>query len=216
MANLSEILINMPDYLHIPMKIHTFAARIIEIKLGFSMKHLISSILNRYKSTPDGHEIFRGMYHEGNAVYTFIPSEERHIFDGDFKVRYHFGGGKYAEAKGSYKNNVKQGHREFVRHGFTSSRSLSVDFVDGQIEGTLDCLYQKKCICWVDYSKIHLTVHRGKITGDVKGILDYKKIPANFRKDPNLVSKLEMILDEIVSVLLSLAPRGHKRQEFSC
>ena len=182
------------------------------------MKHFISSVFDRFKRAPEGHKIFRGTYHDGKAVYSYIPSEEdgRRIFDGDFKVRYHFGGGKYAEAKGSYKNNVKQGHWEFVRHGFTSSRSLSVDFVDGQIEGTLDCLYQKKCICWVDYSKIHLTVHRGKITGYVKGILDYKKIPANFRKDPNLVSKLEMILDEIVSVLLSLAPRGHMHQEFSC
>lgn len=213
MANLSEILIIMPDYLHIPMKIHTFAARIIEIKPGFSMKHLISSILNRYKSTPDGHEIFRGMYHEGNAVYTFIPSEERHIFDGDFKVRYNYEKGKFAEAKGTYKNDVKQGHWEFARYGFTTRRSLSVDFEDGQMEGTLECMYQKKGSIQSDYSELKLTVHQGKITGAVTGILNGKEIPADFRDNPQLVSKLDTILDEVISVLLSLAPRGHECQE---
>lgn len=182
------------------------------------MKHFISSVLDFFKRAPEGHKIFRGTYHDGGAVYSYIPSEEdgRRIFDGDFKIRYQYGGGKYAEAKGSYKNNVKQGHWEFVRHGFTTSRSLSADFVDGQIEGTLDCMYKKNGLSWIDYSKFRLTIHQGKITGDVTGILNDKEIPANFYKDPKLVNELETILDKIVSVLLSLAPRGHMHQEFSC
>ena len=182
------------------------------------MKHLISSVLDRFKTAPEGHEIFRGMYHEGKAVYSYIPSEEdeRQIFDGDFKIRYQYGGGKFAEANGTYNNDMKQGHWEFVRHGFTTSRSLSADFVDGQMEGTIDCMYQKKGISQTDYSKFQLTVHQGKITGDVKGILNDEEIPADFREDPQLVSKLEIILDEVISVALSLAPRGHIRQVFSC
>jgi len=74
-------------------------------------------------------------------------------------------------------------------------------------------MYLKKGISQNDYSKFQLTVHEGKITSDVKGILNDEEIPANFREDPNLVNKLEIILDEVVSVLLSLAPRGHIRQE---
>lgn len=180
------------------------------------MKYFISSVLDRFKKVPEGHKIFRGTYHEGKAVYSYIPSEDGcHIFDGDFKIRYQYGGGKYAEAKGSYKNNVKQGHWEFVRHGFTTSRSLSADFVDGQMEGTLDCMYIMKGISQDNYSKFQLTVHQGKIMGAVTGILDDEEIPADFREDPQLVSKLEFILDEVVSVALSLAPRGHIRQVFS-
>ncbi len=182
------------------------------------MKHIISGILDRFKTAQEGHEIFRGTYHEGKAVYSYIPSEEeeRHIFDGDFKIRYQYGGEKYAEAKGSYKNDVKQGHWEFVRHGFTTSRSLSADFVDGQLDGTLECMYLKKGISQKEYSKFQVTVHQGKIAGDVTGILNDEEIPADFREDPMLVNKLEIILDEVVSVLLSLAPRGHVRQVFSC
>lgn len=182
------------------------------------MKHLISSVLDRFKTVVEGHKIFRGTYHEGKAVYSYIPSEEdeRQIFDGDFKIRYQYGGGKFAEANGAYKNDMKQGHWEFVRHGFTTSRSLSADFVDGQMEGTIDCMYQKKGISQTDYSKFQLTVHQGKITGDVTGVLNDEEIPADFREDPQLVNKLEIILDEVVSVVLSLAPRGHIRQVFSC
>ena len=182
------------------------------------MKQLISDICDCFKTAPEGHKIFRGIYHEGKAVYTYIPSEEdeRYIFDGDFKIRYQYGGGKYAEANGAYKNDMKQGHWEFLRHGFTTSRSLSADFVDGQMEGTLNCMYLKKGINKENYSKFQLTVHEGKITGEVKGILDDEEIPADFREDPNLVNKLEIILDEVVSVLLSLAPRGHIRPVFSC
>ena len=50
--------------------------------------------------------------------------------------------------------------------------------------------------------------------GAVTGILDDEEIPADFREDPQLISKLEFILDEVVSVALSLAPRGHIRQVF--
>ena len=60
---------------------------------------------------------------------------------------------------------------------------------------------------------------RNKLYDDLergKGILDDEEIPADFREDPNLVNKLEIILDEVVSVLLSLAPRGHIRPVFSC
>ena len=181
------------------------------------MKHIIFSILDRFKTTSEGQMVFRGTYNEGKAVYSYIPSEEdgHHIFNGSFMIRYQYGRGKYAKAKGSYKNDVKQGHWEFIRHGFTTSRSLSAGFVDGQIEGTLECMYKKEGVSWIDNSKFQLTVHQGKITGDVKGILNNKEIPANFRDDPKLVCELEFILDEVVSVLLSLAPKGHMLHVFS-
>ena len=49
------------------------------------MKQIISKILDRFKKAPEGHEIFRGYYHEGKAVYTYIPNpdDENHIFDGE-------------------------------------------------------------------------------------------------------------------------------------
>ena len=37
------------------------------------MKHLISSVLDRFKTAAEGHKIFRGTYHEGKAVYSYIP-----------------------------------------------------------------------------------------------------------------------------------------------
>lgn len=181
------------------------------------MKQMISKFLDRFKKAPEGHEIFRGYYHEGEAVYTYIPNpdEETHIFDGDFKVRYEYGGSKFAEAKGTYANDIKQGHWEFVRNGFTTKRSLSVDFEDGQMVGPIKCMFSEKGINLVQVSRLSLTVKDGKIVGPVTGIISNEDIPENYDEDPQMVNQLNFILGECISVLLSLAPRGHVNQEIS-
>lgn len=181
------------------------------------MKQIVSKLLDSFKKAPEGHQIFRGLYHEGDAVYTYIPNpdNENHIFDGDFKIRYELGGGRYAEAKGTYLNDIKQGHWEFMRKGFTTRRSLSVDFIDGQMTGPLECYYSEKNISFVKVSKFKLTIQDGKIVGPVTGMIHNEDIPEDFENDPQMVFKLNFILGECLSVLLSLAPRGHVNQEIS-
>ena len=56
------------------------------------MKYFISSVLDRFKKVPEGHKIFRGTYHEGKAVYSYIPSEEDErqiLLMGRWKARFH-------------------------------------------------------------------------------------------------------------------------------
>lgn len=181
------------------------------------MKQIISRFLDRFKKAPEGHEIFRGYYHEGKAVYTYIPNpnDENHIFDGDFKVRYEFGDGKFAEAKGTYVNNIKQGHWEFVRYGFSTRRTLSVDFKDGQIVGPVACMLSEKGIGHKQVSNLSLTIKDGKIVGPVTGIVRNEELPENYQEDPQMVNQLNFILGECFSVIQAFAPRGHVNQEIS-
>lgn len=179
------------------------------------MKQLISSLLFFLKKTPKGHKLFRGYYHDGEAVYTYIPhpDNDKHIFDGDFKVIYDFGEGKYGKAKGTYVNNVKQGHWEFVRKGFTTRRSLSVNFAHGQLTGQLECMFSEIGISSIKVSKLSLTVKDGKIVGPVTGSVRNVDISDKYEEDSQMVTQLNFILDECISVLLSLAPRGHFYQK---
>jgi hypothetical protein len=178
------------------------------------MMKLILSFFDRFRNIPANHRIFRGYYHDGDVVYTYLSNtdSEKHVFDGDFKVKYDFGEGKYAKAKGTYANDIKQGHWEFVRNGFTTKRSLSLDFNHGQMEGMLACTFEKKGFFNFQMSKLTLTVKDGTIVGPVMGVLENVDIPDDFKKDPKLVEQVNRILEECIPVLLELAPRGHDVQ----
>ena len=179
------------------------------------MKHVILGFFDRFKKIPANHRIFRGYYHDGDVVYTYLSNIDgkKHVFDGEFKVKYDFGDGKYAKAKGTYANDIKQGRWEFVRNGFTTKRSLSIDFNNGQMEGTLACNFRKKGFFNLQVSRLTMTVKNGKIVGPVTGVLSNKAIPDDFRNDPKLVEQVNSILEECIPVLLTLAPRGHDVQE---
>lgn len=181
------------------------------------MKQMLLKIFDRFRKVPEGHKLFRGHYHDGEAVYTYLPNpdNEKHIIDGYFKVKYKYGRHKFAEAKGTYANDIKQGHWEFVRDGFSTYRSLSADFIDGQIVGSVVCMLSEVGIGSVQVSKLSLTVKNGNIVGPVTGVVRNEVVPENYEANPQMVNLLNYVLSDCIPVLLSLAPRGHVSQYIS-
>jgi len=130
-------------------------------------------LLKRFiKQIPDGHEFFSGIYHGGDAEYVYIPSDDGHVFDGEFSFYLNLGGGRYRKAQGNFAMNKKVGDWTFVSRGSDTQKQIFAQFNDGYIEGNLRFRGEELAIGGSILKEFSLNVKDGMVVGEITGIFD--------------------------------------------
>lgn len=135
------------------------------------------NVLTRFFSNllahvPEGHMYYCGSYHDGEARYTYLPSDKGHVFDGDFSFDQRLGRGAYRRAQGQFVENLKQGKWLFTRKGQTRSMKLEVDFVDGRLDGDLTYTCKTETVGGIVFTGLGLTLSDGKVKGEITGLIN--------------------------------------------
>jgi len=134
----------------------------------------ISNLLQKLTiKVPEGHKLFQGEYHDGDATYVYIPDGKKHIFDGSFELVYDLGGGCYKKAKGNYRDNVKEDYWHYERQGRSSVKTVDADFRTGFVQGSLECYSSERGVGEsVINNELKMLVFENTIKGKILGFID--------------------------------------------
>lgn len=124
------------------------------------------------KNLPEGHEIFSGVYHGGDAKYVFIPSEDGNIFDGEFSFYLKVARGEYRKADGFFVMNKKEGDWTFDVKTNASQMKLNTHFSNGYIDGHLEYSFEELTMNGVALTCFSTTIVDGMVKGEIVGAFD--------------------------------------------
>jgi len=139
-------------------------------EMGFSLSRFLFKLRN---NIPDDHKIFEGRYHEGKAIYAYIPSERDEILDGKFKYLHLLGKRKmYRKASGRFARDKKDGSWYFARRGYDSIKKLYAEYQDGELTGSMEYFAEERDAYYVKVTHLYMNVSRGTVQGKFIGRFD--------------------------------------------
>ncbi len=132
------------------------------------------------KPTLEGHELFKGKYHDGNVHCECIMQNGERVFDGPFFYEYKqknlLSDTLIDRAEGTFSMNRKDGFWKIEHHSEHRDRELTAEFKQGRLEGKVDYKsVETDYMSRTSSSFLSFSVHEGHVIGDIHGSFGGKK-----------------------------------------